>query len=343
MSYSIIRPATHDEWLEERKKGIGASEVGTIFGCSPFKTPLKLFLEKTGKLPPVQETPAMREGHWFEFASAAAFADMNDVIIDPSTEGDWLAVDDDLPHLRVSPDRCFWPKDTPVEDRTPENWMVLELKSTARPVDPENPPIHWILQLQYQMGVLGAKRGALCWIDKTARGQEPAFGYHFYDLKENTYATIRKKLDEFWRENICKDVAPDPITGDDVTIIYKESKPARVAASEELEKDIEKLLELKARTKDIKDETDMIADRIKVALGEADTLTSADGKKILATWKTRNSIVFDSDAFRSKHPKLWEALTFKQLDVKLLIEEHQDIYKEFTRKVPTSERTLRIA
>jgi len=75
----------------------------------------------------------------------------------------------------------------------------------------------------------------------------------------------------------------------------------------------------------------------------ASFLFEVDGKKILATWKTRNSIVFDSDAFRSKHPQLWEAMSFKQLNMKQLKEEHQDIFKEFTRKEPTSERTLRIA
>lgn len=35
MSYTILRPATHEEWLEEGKKGIGSSDAGTIMGA-PF-------------------------------------------------------------------------------------------------------------------------------------------------------------------------------------------------------------------------------------------------------------------------------------------------------------------
>ena len=32
MAYRVIRPATHEEWLDERKKGIGSSEAGTVMG-----------------------------------------------------------------------------------------------------------------------------------------------------------------------------------------------------------------------------------------------------------------------------------------------------------------------
>lgn len=43
-----------EEWLEFRKKGIGASDAPVIMGVSPWKTPYELFLEKLDlKDPPV--------------------------------------------------------------------------------------------------------------------------------------------------------------------------------------------------------------------------------------------------------------------------------------------------
>ena len=42
MAYRVIRPATHQDWLDERKKGIGSSEAGTIMGVNLFDTPYKL-------------------------------------------------------------------------------------------------------------------------------------------------------------------------------------------------------------------------------------------------------------------------------------------------------------
>ena len=48
MSYTILKPATHEEWLEERSKGIGSSEVGTIMGVNHFDTPYRLWRRKVG-------------------------------------------------------------------------------------------------------------------------------------------------------------------------------------------------------------------------------------------------------------------------------------------------------
>ena len=36
------------QWLEERKKGIGGSDVACIFGMSPYKTNVELWEEKVG-------------------------------------------------------------------------------------------------------------------------------------------------------------------------------------------------------------------------------------------------------------------------------------------------------
>ena len=45
-----IKDFTREEWLAERNKGIGGSDIATILGLSKWKSPLQLFLEKTGKV-----------------------------------------------------------------------------------------------------------------------------------------------------------------------------------------------------------------------------------------------------------------------------------------------------
>lgn len=40
---------TREEWLEERKKGIGGSDAATILGLNPYKDNIKLWEEKTGR------------------------------------------------------------------------------------------------------------------------------------------------------------------------------------------------------------------------------------------------------------------------------------------------------
>lgn len=343
MSYHIIHPATHEEWLEERKKGIGASEAGTVMGVSPFKTPQKLWMQKTGRLAPEPESPAMREGHWLEYATAAAFEDMTGATVDPSTLGDWLAVDDDSPWLRVSPDRCYWENGTKPEDRTPENWCVLELKSTNKPVDPENPPLYWILQLQYQMGVLGARKGALCWIDKSAHANEQAFGYKLYDSKENVWQSLKNRLTQFWKVNIGQDICPEPINGEDVLMQNPFAKSGEsVPASDDLVQSINRYKQLKTDIKTLEDEVSGIEDAIKLTLGAAEILRGP-ANAILATWKNRCTNVFDEEKFREENPDLYRIFSAPVLNTSALQEENKALYSKYCSKRPTASRTLRVA
>lgn len=39
-----------EQWLEERKKGIGASDASSIVGMNPYKTNIQLWEEKTGRI-----------------------------------------------------------------------------------------------------------------------------------------------------------------------------------------------------------------------------------------------------------------------------------------------------
>lgn len=62
---SIIIPKSHEEWLQERQKGIGASDAGTIIGVNPWKTNVQLWEEKTGQREPedISDKPYVQYGH----------------------------------------------------------------------------------------------------------------------------------------------------------------------------------------------------------------------------------------------------------------------------------------
>lgn len=64
-----------EEWLAWRKPFVTASQVPALFGCHPFLSPLKLYLEKSGIEFANDENTAMRRGRLLEPAVAAAVAD----------------------------------------------------------------------------------------------------------------------------------------------------------------------------------------------------------------------------------------------------------------------------
>ena len=57
-------PTTREEWLEARKKGIGASEAACVIGMNPWKTNQQLFDEKIGAVKPedISDKPCVDYG-----------------------------------------------------------------------------------------------------------------------------------------------------------------------------------------------------------------------------------------------------------------------------------------
>lgn len=66
---------SHDEWLEWRKKGIGGSDVAALLGMSRYKSPLSVYLDKIGELPPLEDNPKMEAGRKLEPIIADWFAE----------------------------------------------------------------------------------------------------------------------------------------------------------------------------------------------------------------------------------------------------------------------------
>ena len=63
---------SREQWLELRRSAVTASDVGAIFGLHPYKTPLRLWADKTGVNLEDVENAAMRRGRWLEAAVLSA-------------------------------------------------------------------------------------------------------------------------------------------------------------------------------------------------------------------------------------------------------------------------------
>jgi hypothetical protein len=55
-----------ETWLTERRKGIGASEAAAVLGLSRYKSPLDVYLDKTGEIGPQDDSERMYWGRKLE-------------------------------------------------------------------------------------------------------------------------------------------------------------------------------------------------------------------------------------------------------------------------------------
>lgn len=62
-------------WLRLRMQDLTASDIAAVAGVDPRRTPLKVFAEKTGMIPPADDSDILRRGRWLEAAVAEALRD----------------------------------------------------------------------------------------------------------------------------------------------------------------------------------------------------------------------------------------------------------------------------
>lgn len=304
VNYRILRPATRDEWLELRKSGIGSSEIGIIARVSRFKTPVELYKQKRGLLAPEPETDIMRAGHDWEPWIAARYAAATGDVMDPRSEGDWIAMDVEKPYMRVSPDRIFWDKRIPAADRTYANAYIVECKNTRLGVTREDYPKSWFFQVQYQMGVMGIRKAVIAWFS-----EQPVLHFDYVEVNFNPviFAEIERMITDFWVNHVQAGVKPEePMTNEDASYLWPEASETVSVATEEIRHMCIEYNQLTSQKSAAEKKLDEIKLKVKTFMRDAVSLKTEDGK-VLATWSNCNvADSFDKDRFGAEHPDLYQ-------------------------------------
>lgn len=300
MGIKIIRPSSRQEWLAERKNGIGSSEIATIMGVNPWQTPYQLWLNKRGEGDEVKDTAAMRAGRYLEDAVARYFEDDTACKVDKDTAGDWCAINEDKPWEMCSPDRLYT---SALDGKT----GVLECKTCRKPFDVESLPKNYYCQLQWQLGIMGVERGALAWL---ASGMD--FGCAFVDFDANFFRVMSDKAAQWWDRHVVKGEAPEATTAADVRLIYPTStKTMAIAGPDEIAA-YHRLLELKEEKKRLEEEQKDLEEKLIVEIGGNEGIAISDntgGMTPIATYKAQSRTTFDAKKYKEEHPDEYEGYT----------------------------------
>lgn len=273
-------------WLEDRRKGIGGSDAPAVCGVSPWRTPLQVYMEKTGQAVEQPETEAMRWGTALEPLVRQRYADETGrTVVVPGK-------------ILVHPDHSWMlaSVDGIAGDR------VLEVKTARLPVGWGEPgtdeiPDHYAAQVQHYLMVT---RLEVADVAVLIGGSD--FRIYEVPADREVQDMILDRERVFW-EMVQARTPPDPVSFADVKARFgAASKAARIQATPEVLAALEALKAIKAQAK----EEDDLKARIMKHLGEADTLV--DGDRVLATWKAgKPAVRFSATAFKEAHPDLYES------------------------------------
>lgn len=290
---------THEEWLEERRRGIGGSDSPVIIlgDSHPFTTPLELWRDKMGLEPPKPESPAMKRGKAMEDLIAKLYMEETGRKVRRVNQ---MFQHPDHPWMLGNVDRLI----VGVPRRDPG---ILEIKCPGlrafSKIKREGIPEYYLIQLQHYLAVSGRKWGAYAIFNAEAWEL-----IHFdIDRDEDAIASIIKHGERFWslvesgtqpegKETLTK---PDlPKVGGDDSFVLLESDVWKGAVEEY------------RQAKELLEEARELEKGCKERLGNIMTLHSAtviEGAgvrchKVL----TKGRETFDHKGFFKVHPELEE-------------------------------------
>lgn len=91
-----------EEWLQRRLADITASDIGGLAGVDAYRTPLKIWAEKTGQVLGAEDNASTRRGRWFESGVEEA---LREAYPDWSFENPRVYLRDPEVRLGATPDR----------------------------------------------------------------------------------------------------------------------------------------------------------------------------------------------------------------------------------------------
>lgn len=176
----------YEDWLEYRKQGIGGSDAAVVCGISRYKSPVELWMEKTGQLPSQETGEAAYWGNLLESLVREEFTKRTGISV---TKPSALYQSEEHPFMLANVDGlCEDPAHGPCifEAKTASAYKAGEWEDSI--------PDEYMIQIQHYMAVTGYQ-GA--YIAVLIGGN--AFRWKFVERDEELIAMLISLEEDFWR------------------------------------------------------------------------------------------------------------------------------------------------
>lgn len=284
---------THQEWLEDRRKGIGGSDVATILGLNKWKSAYQLWLEKTGQVE-LDETDS-EPAYWGNVLEEVVAKEFQERTGKKVRRRNQVFEHPKYPFLRANIDR----------DVVGEN-AILECKTAnaflAKDWEGDEIPLSYLCQVQHYMSVLGRKRA---YIAVLIGGQR--FVWKQIDRDDELIDMITQKLVSFWEKNVVEGIEPQidgsAAASDFLKEHYAEEGTKEIQLPQSYDDYAESLATLKQSKKEIESEISKLENQIKNELGKNDAVIGISPKFVIS-WKNFSVKRLDRKALEKKYPKV---------------------------------------
>ena len=320
-----VKYMTKQEWLNERSKSIGGSEMGSILGMNPWQSAYALWCERTGRTRPFEGNLATEVGTALEPFVADKFAEISG-LGHRVMKSNFLYRNDKCPHMHASPDRLIYAARSTnaaiqagLECKTTSAWNTQSFKGIEFPMQYYAQCVAYMTVLEVGTWYVAVLVGNHDFhIYKLVRqGVAPFVAGNDFDrpgiedwvegvitVDDDDVSALKEAADAFWH-NLEEDVAPPPDGKDSSTEAIKTQYPRDNGAEIWLDGhqgDVNELILLKAEAKEIDEKIKAIENIFKYEMGEAE---KAHVGTNLITWKTSNRTSVDTKKLKAEMPDIY--------------------------------------
>ena len=290
---------SYEDWLEYRKQGIGGSDASVVCGINRYKSPVELWLDKTGQLPLQESGEAAYRGTQLERIVRAEFTKRTGIEVSQVKQ---LLQSEEYPFMLANLDGICEVPDVGTcifEAKTASAYKAGEWEDTI--------PDEYMCQVQHYMAVTGYQG---TYIAVLIGGN--TFRWKFVERDEELISMLIELEAAFW--NYVQDCTPPPLDGSDAAAKFlaerfPSSKPQTQivlpdAAADLLAQYDDACAELEAVT----ERKQKAENLLKEMLGDNEVGTT--GGRVI-TWKSVSQERLDSKTLKAEHPALCKKYTNK--------------------------------
>ena len=256
-----------DDFLSYRSSHIGSSDIAAIAGLDKWKTPLDVWAEKTGRIPPKEDNDTLWYGRKLEPVVGELFTRRTGMeVVRPCQV--WQS--NLYPWASMSPDFMVLGAEGVLgllETKAPRSYQKDQWAADQAPDSAH-------VQLMWQLGLSGYNRG---WCGAIVGGSVHDSYFPEFAYDDAIFQQLLEMGRKFYEENIVKDIAPEPDSRD-TKLLNSMFKPEEKTIdlpveAEDLFMKWEELERVKKKTakelKEIEEEAEKVKNGFKLLLGGA--------------------------------------------------------------------------
>lgn len=282
---------TREEWMLQRKSGLGGSDAGAICGLNPYRSPIAVYQDKTSTETDDTDNESMRQGRDLENYVAGRFMEETGKKV---RRANVIYKSREHPFMFANVDRMITGENAGLECKTASAYSADKWKDGHIPES-------YQLQCHHYMAVTGAEAW---YIAVVILGKD--FLWQRIDRDEDLIQNLISIERDFWNNHVIPRIMPEPDGSESSERLIREMTGRAVPDKEIPLTGFDSQLKRRMEIAELMDRLDMekktIEQKLKLYMGDAE---AAENDRYRITWKNSRSERLDTKALKQEEPEIY--------------------------------------